>query len=85
MGLGAEIVDFVGLSDFQNAAEASGISEIAVVQVEAAAGLVGVLIDVVDARGVEAGTAADDAVDGVAFGEKQLAEVGAVLASDAGN
>ena len=41
-------------------------------EVEAATGLVGVLVDVIDATGVEAGAAADDAVDGVAFSEKKL-------------
>ena len=36
-------------------------------QVEAATGLVGVLINVVNATGVEAGATADDAVDSVTF------------------
>ncbi len=67
-----EIVDFVGLGDFENAAKASRISEIAVMEIKAATGLMGVLIDVVDATSVEAGTAADDAVDGVTFSEEKL-------------
>ena len=41
-----------------------------------------VLINVIDAAGVETGTAADDDMDGVVFSEKQLAEVGAILARD---
>ena len=85
MGLSAEVVDFVGLGHFKNAAKARRISEIAVMKVEAATGLVGVLINVVDATGVEAGTTADNAVNGVVFREKQLAEIGAVLAGYAGN
>jgi hypothetical protein len=85
VGLSAEVIDFVGLGDFEDAAEAGGICEVAVVEVKAAGGLVGVLIDVVDAAGVEGRTAADDAVDSVAFGEEKFAEVGAVLAGDAGD
>jgi hypothetical protein len=47
--------------------------------------LVRVLINVVDAAGVKARTAANDAVDRVAFGEKEFAEIGAVLASNSGD
>ena len=48
------------------------------------AALVAVLVQVVDAAGVEGGGAADDAVHLVAFGQQLFGQVGAVLAGDAG-
>ena len=47
--------------------------------------MVRVLVNVIDAAGVEARAAANDAVDRVALGEKEFAEIGAVLASDSGD
>jgi hypothetical protein len=41
-----------------------------------------ILIDVVDAGGIEAGAAAHDTVHGVAFGQQEFAEIGTILASD---
>ena len=38
----------------------------------------------INAPGVEAGAATNNAVDGVALGEQQFAEIRAVLARDAG-
>jgi len=56
-----------------------------VVQDEFAAGLVRVLVEVVDAVGVEQRTAALDAVDFVAFVEQEFSQIGAVLAGNAGD
>lgn len=53
------------------------------VEDEAGAGDVAVLVEVVDAVGVEGGGAPDEAVNGVAFAEEKFGKVGAVLASDA--
>ena len=47
--------------------------------------VVRVLVEVVDAVGVEEGRAALDAVDDVALVQQELGEVGAVLAGDAGD
>ena len=44
---------------------------------------VGVFVDVVDAVSVEGRGAADDAVDFVAFGKEEFAEVGTVLTGNA--
>jgi hypothetical protein len=52
------------------------------VQDEVRRRVVGILVDVVNARGVEEGGATFDAVDFVAFGEEELGEVGAVLSGD---
>jgi len=45
----------------------------------------GVAVEVVDTRAVDRARPPDDAVDFVVFGEKELGEVGAVLAGDAGD
>src|SRR5690606_1566933 len=47
--------------------------------------LVGILIEMVDARGVEARRASDQAVHLVALGEQKLSQVGAVLPGDSGD
>ena len=52
---------------------------------EAAALLVRILVEVIDAVGVEERRAPLDAVDDVALAEEELGEVGAVLAGDAGD
>ena len=86
MGLGGEVVDFVGLNLFEELAEGGAVGEVTVVEVEVfGVALVRVEVDVFEAFGVEGGGAADDAVDGVAFGEEEFREVGAVLAGDAGD
>jgi hypothetical protein len=56
-----------------------------VVQDEFAPGFVGVLIEVVDAVGVEQAGAALDAVHFVALVQQEFRQVGAVLAGDAGD
>ena len=83
--LRGEVVDFVGLNLLDDADQAAGIGEVAVMQDELAVGLVRILIEVIDAVGVEERRAALDAVDLVAFVEQELGEVGAVLARDAGD
>ena len=83
VALGAEVVDFVGLDLLDDADEVAGVGEIAVVQLEPSLGDVGVLVDVIDALGVEQRGAALDAVDNVAFFEEEFGEVGAILAGDA--
>jgi hypothetical protein len=42
-------------------------------------------VEVLDARGIEGGRPADDAMDFVTLTEKELGEVGTVLAGDAGD
>ena len=85
VGLGAEVVDFVGLDAGEDFAEAGAIDEVAVVEEEAGVGIVAVAIEVIDAVGVERAAAADDAVDLVALVEQKFGQVGAVLAGDAGD
>ena len=86
--LGAEVVDLVGLDLLNDADQVGRIGEIAVVEDEAGQGaadvdLMGVLVEVIDAIGVEAAGAALDAMDAIALLQQEFGEVGAVLAGDA--
>ena len=88
MTLGAEVVDLVGLDLLNDADQVGRIGEIAVVEDEASGGaaevdLMGVLVEVIDAIGVEAAGAALDAMDAIALLQQEFGEVGAVLAGDA--
>jgi hypothetical protein len=56
-----------------------------VVQEQASIRVVRVLVQVVDAVGVEQAAAALDAVDDLALFQEELGEVGAVLTGDAGD
>ena len=85
VGLGAEVVDLVGLDLLDDLDEGRGVGEVAVVEKEFGMGLVGVFVDVIDASGVEEGGAALDAVDLVAFGEEEFGEIGSVLSGNSGD
>ncbi len=60
---GAEVVDFSGADVGDDGDEVGGIAEVTVVEEEFDARLVSVLIDVVNATGVEDGGTTDDSVD----------------------
>ena len=85
MALRGEIVDLVGLHLLHDADQVGGVGQVAVVQDEADVPLVRILIEMVDALGVERRRAALDAVHDVALGEQEFGEIGAVLAGDAGD
>jgi hypothetical protein len=78
--LGPEVVDLVGADVIEESGEGAAIGKVGVVQEKAGAGRVYVLIYVIDAVGVEAGGAAFQAMDLVAFVEEQLGEIRAILA-----
>ena len=85
VALRGEVVDLVRLDLLDDADQVGGIGQIAVMQVQAHAALVRILVQMIDAVGVERGGAALDAVNLVALVEQQLRQVGAVLAGDAGD
>src|SRR5207253_7652952 len=85
MTLRAEVVDLLGVDQAEDAIQRRRVVEIAVVKNQPAILFVRVLIDLIDARGVERRRASDDAVNFVAFLEEKLGEIGAVLARDAGD
>ncbi len=82
VALGAEVVDLGGLDLAEQVYQAAALGEIAVVQVQPALVVVRVLVDVVQAPGVERRRPADQAVDLVTLLQQQLGEVRAVLARD---
>ena len=83
VGLGGEVVNFVGFDVGQQAHEGGAVGKVAVMKDEAGTGGVAILVEVVDAVGVEGGGTAHQAVNGIAFAEEKFGKVGAVLASDA--
>ena len=85
VALGAEVVDLVRPDAVDERGQAGGIGEVAIVEGERESGFVRVVVEVVDAAGVEGAGAADDAVDVVALRQEELGEVGAILPGDAGD
>ena len=65
--------------------EVGRIGQIAVVQLEPDILLVGILVQVVDAIGVERGGATFDAMHTVAFRQQKFGQIGAVLSGNSGN
>src|SRR6266446_4592270 len=59
--------------------------QVAVMEEQFRSRLIGILINVIDARSIEGARAADDSVDLVAFRKQQLGKVGAILSGDAGD
>merc|ERR1719199_537081 len=85
VGHGTEVVDFGGADLGDDGDQVGGIAEIAVVKEELDAGGVTVLVEMVNAAGVEGRRTTDNAVDGISLLEKELGKVRSVLAGDAGD
>jgi hypothetical protein len=83
MALGTQVVHLVGLHLLDDAGEVAGVSQVAIVQLEARVFHVRVLVDVVDPAGVERAGAPLDAVHDVALLQQQFRQIRAVLAGDA--
>ena len=78
MALRGEIVDLVGLDLLDDADQVGGVGHVAVMQMEAAPALVRVLVEMIDALGVEGRRPALDAVDDNPW-RAAIRRVGAVL------
>ncbi len=86
MALRGEIIDLVGLRFLDQADQIGRIRDIAaVVQKEAQIRVMRVLIEMIDAVGVDERGAALHAVNDIAFLDQQFGQIGAVLAGYAGN
>ena len=84
MALGGEVVD-LGRPDLLHQPDQVGrIRHVAIVQQERHIAGVRILVEMIDARGVERGRAPLDAVHGVAEAEQIFGEIGAVLPGHAG-
>ncbi len=80
MALGCEVVDLVGAHLAHDLDDAHGVAEVGVVEVE-----VGLALQMRDALTEINTAAADDAVHFVAFFQKKLAQVRAILTGDTGD
>jgi hypothetical protein len=85
VALRGEVVDLVRLDLLDDAQQAQRIGQIAVVQMDAGLGVVELVVEMIDALGVERRRAPLDAVHLVAFREQELGEISAILARDAGD
>jgi hypothetical protein len=85
MALGAQVVNLIGLHLLDDADQVGAVGEIAVMEHQAGIALVGVLVEVIDAAGVEAAGPPLDAVHRIALFQQELGQVGTVLAGDAGD
>ena len=80
-----QVVDLVGLDLLDDAHQAGRVGQVTVVQREMPAVDMRILVQVVDAVGVEQAGATLDAVDLVALLQQQFGQIRAVLAGDAGD
>ena len=85
MTLRRQVVDLIRLRLLHDADQIGGIGQVAVVQVQANATVMRILVEMIDAIGIERGGPAFDAVNLVALLQQQLRQVGAVLAGDTGD
>lgn len=85
VGLGGEIVNLVGLGFLNDADQVGRIRHVTVMKVEAGIFDVRVLIDVLDAAGIERRRASLDAVDRISLVQQKLREISAILPGDTRN
>jgi hypothetical protein len=83
--LSRQIVYFVRLYLLDDPDQIGGVGHVTIVQHETRIVFVRILIEAIDAAGIEGGGTAFDAVHFVVLGEQQFGQVGAILARDAGN
>src|SRR5579872_40176 len=83
--LRGEVINFIRRQLVDQIENPFGAAQISVVQAQSRTFLVRILIDVVDALGVERAGAPNDAVNFVAMGQKKFGQIGAVLSGDSRN
>ena len=85
MALGTEVVDLIRLGLLDDPDQVGAVRQVAVVQHQPRVALVGVLIQVIDAAGVEAAGPPLDPVHRVALLQQEFGQIAAVLPGDAGD
>ncbi len=85
MALRSKVINLVRLNLLDDANQTGRVRQIAVMQEEAHIFFMPILIEMVYAVGVEQTGAALDAVNDVALAQQKFCQIGAILASDAGN
>ena len=82
MGLRTQVIDLIWLNIADQPSEVRSVSQVAVVQLEAGIGGVGVLVEVINSLGIQGRRTPLDPVNLVALIEQELRKVGAILARD---
>ncbi len=85
MALSAEMIDLIRLQIINELHQVHAIGQVAVVEKKFHAVDMRIRVNVVDAGRVECARAADDAVDFIAFIEKEVGKIAAVLTCDSGD
>ena len=85
MRLSGQVIHLVGHDLLYQAGERRAVGQVAVVQEHPRVLQVRILVERLDPRRIEAAGAADQAVNLVALGQQQLAQIAAVLTGNAGN
>ena len=85
MALRPEVVDLIGLHFLYDTDQVGRVGQVAVVQEEPDVFFVRILVEMIDALGVEEAAASFDAVDFVVFAKQQLGQVRSVLPGNASN
>ena len=85
VALRRQVIDFVRLHLLDDPNQVRGVGQIAIMQFEPHVFLMRILIQMIDAIGIERGGAALDAVNRVALGQQKFGEIRAVLSGDAGD
>ena len=82
MGHRAQVIDFIGLHFLYDPDDIGCVGQVPVVQYEIAVVDVRVLVEVIDAPGIEERTSPFDAVHDVSFLQQKLREVCTILSGD---
>jgi hypothetical protein len=82
MALRGKIVDFVRLCLLHNPKEIGRVYHIAMVEDEARMGFMRILIDMLNAAGIKRRRSPLDAMDYIAFAQKQFGQIGTILPSN---
>jgi hypothetical protein len=85
VALGRKVIDFGRLGFLHQPDQVGRVGHVAVMQQERHIAGMRILVQMIDARGVERGRPPLDAMDGVAEAKQIFRKVGAVLAGNAGN
>jgi hypothetical protein len=85
MTLCGKVVDLVRLNVLYDARQATGIGQVTVVQKELAIRRMWILVEMVNAIGLEQRRPPPDTVDDVSLFQKKLGQIRAILAGNAGD
>ena len=85
VALSTEIVDLVRGDLFQDVSQRGAVGQVAVMERELETAVVRIMVNLIDAVGVEQASPANYPVDLIAFLEEKSGEIGPVLAGHAGD